>query len=436
MYKILKRFAFDKLFHWKADKKRKPLVIRGARNVGKTRLACDFGSTFYKNTVRIGFETDPVVKDLFGNDYDIHRIITGIEVAYNTKIDPAGTLLIFDEIQEVPAALDSLKYFYEKAPEYHIIATSSLPVATKHGSTPFPVGTSDSLELYPLSFKEFLGALGKDNLLEGLNENDPEMSIIFKNEYIDRLKEYFFVGGLPEAVNDFVKNRDFGSVREIQNKILRLYEFDYLKHAPNKEVPRVRVLFDSIPTQLAKENKKFFYGLLRKGARAGEYETALNWLSGSGLTHKKSRISRPDMPLNTYEDLKAFKLYMPDIGLLSNMIGLDAVSLLKGNNVFSDFNGALTEQFIYQQLKQSGNMPLYYWTNDKGNAEIDFVVQPDINIIPIDAKLSKNLNAKSLKVYREYFKPEIAVRISLTEYKKQDGLMTLPLYSVEKIVSL
>ena len=432
----MRRFALDKLLEWKASKKRKPLIVRGARQTGKTRLAHDFGSSFFGNTVRIGFDADSVMNRLFEKDHDIQRIISGIEVAYKTKIDPAGTLLIFDEIQEVPAALDSLKYFYENAPEYHIIATSSLPVVSKHIGSPFPVGTSDSLELYPLSFKEFLSALGMNNLLEGLNENDPELSVIFKNEYIDRLKEYFFVGGLPEAVNDFVKNRDFGSVREVQNKILRVYEFDYLKFAPNKEVPKIRAILGSIPAGLVKENKKFFYGLLKKGARAGEYETALDWLSGSRLIHKLSRISKPHMPLNTYEDLKAFKLYMNDIGLLSYMIGLDASAFLKGNSVFSDFNGALTEQFLFQQLIQSGNMPLYYWTNDNGNAEIDFVVQPDINVIPIDAKLSKNLNAKSLKVYREYFKPETAVRISLSEYKKQDSLTTLPLYAIEEVNKL
>ena len=434
----MRRYVFDKLLEWKESKKRKPLIIRGARQTGKTRLADDFGRSCYKNTVRIGFETDPSISRLFDTSYDIDipRIITGIEVTYNTKIDPSGTLLIFDEIQELPSALDSLKYFYEKAPEYHIIATSSLPVVSKHSGSPFPAGTSDTLELYPLSFKEFLGALGKDGLLEGLNGNDPEMTVLFKNEYVDRLKEYFFVGGLPEAVNDFVKNRDFESVREVQNKILRVYEFDYLKYAPNKEVPKIRAILGSIPAQLAKENKKFFYGLLKKGARAGEYEAALNWLSGSGLVHKLGRISKPHMPLNAYEDLKAFKLYTHDVGLLSNMIGLDAAALLKGDSVFSDFNGALTEQFIFQQLVQSGSMPLYYWTNDNGNAEIDFIIQPDKNIIPIDAKLSKNLNAKSLKVYREYFKPEVAVRISVSEYKKQNGLMTLPLYSVGEVCRL
>jgi len=344
--------------------------------------------------------------------------------------------LIFDEIQESPAALESLKYFHEKTPEYQIIAISSLPVASMQSGAPFPIGISDFFTVYPLSFKEYLNALGRKNLLDCLNENDPEMYEIFKTDYIDALKEYFFVGGLPEAVNDFVRNRDFARVREIQNNILRSYEFDCSLNAPNNEVPKIRAVLNSIPTQLDKDNKKFFYGLLKSGARAKDYEPALHWLTESGLVYRQSRISKPHIPLGVYEDLKAFKLYMSDIGLLSNLLGQTAAGLLKGDNIFSDFNGALTEQFILQQLKSQSDLQVYYWTNDNGNAEIDFIVQPGSCVIPIDAKLSKNLNAKSLKVYREYFKPETAVRVSLSEYKKQDGLTTLPLFAIEEIVKL
>ena len=432
----MKRFALDNLIKWKADEKKKPLIIRGARQVGKTWLMKEFGNRYYENTIYIGFDNNPAMKELFSRDLNVARIIKGIEMAWKTKINPDNTLLIFDEVQEVPPALTSLKYFNENAPEYQIVAAGSLLGVALHHGTSFPVGKVDFMDLYPLSFKEFLCAAGSDNLAECLSERDYEMAGIFKHDFIDRLKEYYYVGGMPEVVNDFVQNRDFDSVRDIQSKILLAYELDFSKHAPNNEVPRIRMLWNSIPAQLAKENKKFIYGLIREGARARDYELALLWLSDCGLIHKLSRISKPYMPLKAYEDMKAFKLFMLDVGLLSALTGLDITTLLKGNDVFTEFKGALTEQFVIQQLKPLKNLPLYYWTNDRGNAEIDFVAQSGAKIIPIEAKASINLRAKSLKVYRENFKPEIAVRVSMADYKEQEGLIDLPLYAIEEIGNL
>ena len=428
----MERFALSELVKWKAKSNKKPLIIRGARQVGKTWLMKEFGKLFYSNTIYIGFDNNPEMKELFSKDFDISRIIKGIEIAYNEKIDPENTLLIFDEIQETPLALTSLKYFNENAPQYNIVAAGSLLGVALHSGTSFPVGKVDFLDLYPLSFKEFLCALGDDNLVTCLNENDFKMASVFKNKYIDRLKEYYYVGGMPEVVNDFVNYANYGNVREIQNKILLAYELDFSKHAPNKDVPRIRMTWNSIPSQLTKENKKFLYGLLREGARAKDYEMALLWLSDCGLIHKISRISKPNIPLKAYEDLKAFKLFILDIGLLSALVGLDTKTLLQGNDVFTEFKGALTEQFVLQQLKPLKNIHLYYWTNENGNADVDFVVQSGSGIIPVEVKASINLQAKSLKVYRELFEPEIAVRTSMADYKLQDGLINLPLYAIEE----
>lgn len=431
----MRRFALEKLKKWKENKNRKPLVIRGARQVGKTWLMKAFGDMYYENTVYINFDRNQTMQELFGRDLDVSRIIKGIEMVYSIKINPDKTLLIFDEVQEVPQALSSLKYFYENAPQYQIVAAGSLLGVALHEGTSFPVGKVDFMDLYPLSFYEFLRAIDKENLVSLLAEKDFEMAGILKNEYIDALKEYYYIGGMPEVVNDYINNGDFTRVREIQRQILAAYELDFSKHAPAKEVPRIRMLWNSIPSQLAKDNKKFIYGLIREGARAKEYETALLWLIDCGLVYKLSRVSKPNIPLKAYEDMKAFKLFISDIGLLSCLTELDAATLVKGSDIFTEFKGALTEQFVMQQLRTFENIPVYYWTNNNGQAEIDFVVQVNGKAIPIEAKASVNLNAKSLKVYREFFKPEISVRTSMADYKEQDGLVNLPLYAIEEIGS-
>ena len=307
------RIAMEKLLKWKESKRRKPLIIEGARQVGKTWLMKEFGRLYYTDTVYINFDSNSRMAELFASDLDTDRLIMGLELYSGRKIDPDHTLLIFDEVQEVPRALSSLKYFYENAPEYHVVCAGSLLGIALHEGTSFPVGKVDFLKLYPLSFKEFLMATGKEHFAELLSKQDYPMITSFKQTYIDALKQYYFVGGMPEAVQSFAENKDFNEVREIQKRILAAYEQDFSKHAPNEIVPKIRMLWNSIPSQLAKENKKFVYGLVREGARAKDYETAILWLSDCGLVHKISRVNAVGIPLKAYEDLKAFKLFLVDV---------------------------------------------------------------------------------------------------------------------------
>ena len=427
------RVAIEKLYQWKDGKHRKPLIIEGARQVGKTWLMKEFGRQAYKDTVYINFDSNARMAELFSNDLDPSRLIMGLELYAGKKIDPENTLLIFDEVQEVPRALSSLKYFYEDAPQYHIVCAGSLLGIALHQGTSFPVGKVNFLKLYPLSFKEFLMATGKERFADLLASRDYEMVRNFKQTYIDALKQYYFVGGMPEAVRSFSENQDFGEVRKIQKQILAAYEQDFSKHAPNEIVPKIRMLWNSIPSQLSKENKKFIYGLVREGARAKEYEAAIMWLTDCGLVHKISRVNSAGIPLKAYEDLKAFKLFILDVGLLSCMAGLRQGTLLDGNDLFVEFKGALTEQYVCQQLKTIDNLGIYYYTNDRGSCEMDFVVDTGAHIIPVEVKAEINLKAKSLKVYQEKFAPEIALRTSMADYKKEDWLINVPLYAIEEI---
>ena len=373
--------------------------------------------------------------DLFSSDLDTDRLILGLELYAGRKINPENTLLIFDEVQEVPRALASLKYFYENAPQYHIVCAGSLLGIALHQGTSFPVGKVDFLKLYPLSFSEFLMATGNERFAELLKKQDYEMITSFKQTYIDALKHYYFVGGMPEAVQSFAESKDFNEVRAIQKRILAAYEQDFSKHAPNEIVPKIRMLWNSIPSQLARENKKFIYGLVREGGRAREYETAIMWLSDCGLVHKVSRVNAAGIPLKAYEDLKAFKLFIVDVGLLGCMTGLRQRTLLDGDDLFVEFKGALTEQYVCQQLKTIEDLGIYYYTNDRGSCEIDFVVDTGEQIVPIEVKAETNLRAKSLKTYRERFEPELSVRTSMADYKKEDWLLNLPLYAIENITA-
>lgn len=429
------RSALEKLYQWKESKHRKPLIIEGARQVGKTWLMKEFGKQAYSDTVYINFDSNVRMAELFSKDLDTSRLIMGLELYSGKKINSEGTLLIFDEVQEVPKALSSLKYFYENAPQYHIVCAGSLLGIALHKGTSFPVGKVDFLKLYPLSFKEFLMATGKERFAELLDSRDYEMIKNFKQTYIDALKQYYFVGGMPEAVQDFSENQDFGEVRKIQKRILAAYEQDFSKHAPNEIVPKIRMLWNSIPSQLSKENKKFIYGLVREGARAKEYETAIMWLSDCGLVHKISRVNSAGIPLRAYEDLKAFKLFVLDVGMLGCMAGLRQGTLLDGNDLFVEFKGALTEQYVCQQLKTIDDLGIYYYTNDRGSCEIDFVIDTGEQIIPVEVKAETNLKAKSLKTYRERFDPELSIRTSMADYKKEDWLLNLPLYAIENITA-
>lgn len=427
------RFAIEKLLKWKVSKNRKPLIIEGARQVGKTWLMKEFGRAAYADTLYINFDSNPRMAELFEHDLNTERLILGLELYAGRKIDPETTLLIFDEVQEVPRALSSLKYFCEDAPQYHIVCAGSLLGIALHHGTSFPVGKVNFLKLYPLSFKEFLLATDKARFSELLESQDFQMISTFKQTYIDALKCYYFVGGMPEAVQRFSETQDFTEVREIQTRILAAYEQDFSKHAPNEIVPRLRMLWNNIPAQLAKENKKFIYGLVREGARAKDYELALLWLSDCGLVHKVSRVNTANIPLKAYEDLKAFKLFLVDIGLLGCMVGLHQQTLLEGNSLFIEFKGALTEQYVCQQLKTIENLPIYYYTNERGACEIDFVIDTGTQIIPVEVKAETNLKAKSLKTYYEKFSPQLAIRTSMADYKREEWLLNLPLYAINQI---
>lgn len=430
------RMAMENLLAWKQSRRRKPLIIEGARQVGKTWLMKEFGRQAYGDTVYINFDSNARMAELFASDLDTKRLVLGLELYAGRKIDPENALLIFDEVQEVPRALAALKYFCEDAPQYHIVCAGSLLGIALHRGTSFPVGKVDFLKLYPLSFQEFLMAIGKQQFSELLDQQDFSMITSFRETYADALKQYYFVGGMPEAVESFAENQDFNEVRQIQKRILAAYEQDFSKHAPNEVVPRLRMLWNSIPAQLAKENKKFIYGLVREGARAKDYETALLWLSDCGLVHRVSRVNAPGIPLRAYEDMKAFKLFVLDVGLLGCMTGLHQRTLLDGNALFVEFKGALTEQYVCQQLKTLADLELCYYTNDRGSCEVDFVVDTGGRVMPLEVKAETNLRAKSLKTYREKFSPELAIRTSMADYRKEDGLVNLPLYAIGQISSL
>lgn len=427
------RNAIETLHKWKTNKNRKPLIIRGARQVGKTWLMKTFGAEAYENTVYINFDNNRPIKELFSGDFRIERIVTGLELYIGQKIDASNTLLIFDEVQEVPQALSSLKYFNENAPQYQIICAGSLLGVALHQGTSFPVGKVEFMDLYPLSFTEFIMAMGKEQFVELLKKGDFELATTFKQEYVDLLKYYYYVGGMPEVVVNFADNRDFNQAREIQQRILDAYEQDFSKHAPNDIVPRIRTLWNSIPSQLTKENKKFIYGLVKKGSRAKDYELAMLWLADCGLVHKIHRVTKPELPLKSYEDLKAFKLFLVDVGLLSCMVRLRQETLIEGNDLFTEFKGALTEQYVLQQLKTLKGLEIYYWTNDRGTAEVDFIIDNKNDVIPVGVKAETNLKSKSLKVYADKFNPKISIRTSMTDYKAESWLTNLPLWAIETI---
>lgn len=429
------RIAIEKLYRWKESRRRKPLIIQGARQVGKTWLMKEFGRSAYRDMVYINFDSNSRMAELFASDLNTDRLIMGIELYTGKKIDPDSTLLIFDEVQEVPRALSSLKYFYENAPQYHIICAGSLLGIALHEGTSFPVGKVDFLELYPLSFREFLMAVTGIQFAKLLDSQDYKMITSFKQTYIEALKQYYFIGGMPEAVENFTEERDFYEVREVQKRILEAYEQDFSKHAPLEIVPKIRMVWNSIPSQLAKENKKFLYGLVREGGRAKEYETAIMWLCDCGLVYKIERVKGGGIPLKAYVDQKAFKLFVVDVGLLGCMTGLSPKILLDGNDLFTEFKGALTEQYVCQQLKTLENLSIYYYTNDRGSCEVDFVVDTGERTVPVEVKAEVNLKAKSLKTYYEKYQPEISIRTSMADYRPEEWLMNLPLYAIEEICS-
>lgn len=427
----MERNLFIKLIQWKNKKKRKPLIIQGARQVGKTWIMKEFGARYFKNTVYINFDNNETMKKVFEIDYDISRIISSIKIEYGKSFDPEETLIIFDEIQEAPKALASLKYFYENAPEYAIMAAGSLLGVALYQGTSFPVGKVDFMHLYPLNFYEFVCAMGENQLAQLLESNDYEMINVYSLKYTELLKKYYYIGGMPEVVQTFIDTDDFYEVREVQKNLLKYYEEDFSKHAPKEVVPRIMMVWNSIPSQLAKENRKFIYGCMREGARAKDFELAIQWLEDAGLIIRSYRIRKPDIPLIAYMEMDSFKIFTLDVGLLGAKANIHAKVLLDGCRIFEEFKGALTEQFVAQQLKAS-DRELYYYSTQNSSGEIDFVIQQEMRCIPIEVKAEENLRARSLRAFCEKYKPEIAVRSSMSNYREQDWMVNVPLYILDK----
>ncbi len=432
----MERIASKYLKDWKKSKSRKPLVIRGARQVGKTWLMKEFGRIEYTQIAYVNFESSKFLKDLFAEDYNIDRIINAIQIETRVQINAKNTLIILDEIQEAVGGITSLKYFYEDAPEYHVVAAGSLLGVSLHQQNSFPVGKVDFMDLYPLNFPEFLMALNQRPLLQLIEAKDWSLIRNFKTKFIELLKQYYYTGGMPEVVMSFSQNNDYAETRKIQNNILLAYEQDFSKHAPVEIVPRIRMLWNSTLAQLAKENKKFIYSAVKKGARAKDFELSLSWLTDSGLVYKINRINKAGIPLKAYEDMDAFKLFIVDVGLLAAIGDLDTKTLLNGNAIFEEFKGALTEQFVLQQLKTIPDVPTYYWSAEKANAEIDFVIQHSGNIVPIEVKAEENLQAKSLKSFKKRYQESVAVRTSMSDYREEDWLINVPLYTINFLLSI
>ena len=425
----MERLAMADLVRWKNKKRRKPLIIHGARQVGKTWLMKEFGKQYFDKVIYISFDHNEHMRNVFSLDFDMERIISALRIEAGEVFQAEGTLLIFDEIQEIPAALTSLKYFCENVPQYYIVAAGSLLGMALHEGTSFPVGKVEFLNLYPMNFREFLMAAGKEDLSRILEEGDYALMNAYAGVYTEWLRKYYYVGGMPEAVQCYFDTDDTAEVREIQKQLLLYYENDFSKHAPKELIPRIQMVWNSILTQLAKENRKFIYGIVREGARARDFEIAIQWLSDYGLILRSYRVKKPGMPLNAYMEQSSFKMFMLDVGLLAAKGNLSAKALLEGTAIFEEFKGSLTEQYVAQELAGRG-IALYYYSTENSSGEIDFVVQAAKDCIPVEVKAEENLRAKSLRAYCAKYKPAIAVRTSMSDYREQDWMINVPLYVV------
>ena len=427
----MKRHAINRLQEWKEDPNRLPLIIRGARQVGKTWLMQEFGRTAFERCAYINFDRNERMQNLFSGDFDVDRILRGLAIESGMEIDPENTLIILDEIQEVPAALQSLKYFCEdNRHNYYILAAGSLLGIAMHEGTSFPVGKVDSMDLYPLSFTEFLSATGNDQLLELLEQRDFGMVTAFRDKYIDLLRTYYYVGGMPAAVNAYLPKQNLAAVRRVQLRLISDYEQDFSKHAPRETVPRIQMVWDGIPSQLAKENKKFLYKVVKEGARAREYEDALQWLVDARLVHKVYRSTAPGLPVSAYDDLSAFKIYLVDVGLLRRLAQLAPTAFGEGNRLFTEFKGALTENFVLQTLMTQFEVMPRYWSQNNPPYEVDFLIQRENDIFPIEVKSETNIASKSLKKFKELFPDEVKLRIrfSLDNLKLDGDVLNIPLF--------
>lgn len=424
------RKAIEKLIEWKNKKNRKPLILNGARQVGKTWLLKEFGKKYYEKLAYINMDNNIRMKNLF-TDYDTSRIIQGFKIESGVNIEPENTLIVLDEVQEVPEAITALKYFNENANEYHIIVAGSLLGIALHNGISFPVGKVQFLNIFPLNFNEYLIANGEKKLSDIIKNADIEMINIFSEKIKNFLREYYYVGGMPEIVNNFAQNKDYIEVRKIQNDILKDYENDFSKHVPKNEISKIIQIWNNFNTQLARENKKFIFGAVKPSARAAEYENAINWLVESGLLYKVNRVNNCMIPLNGYIDYNAFKLYFLDVGLLSAKNNLDVKTLLEGNQIFKEYKGSLTEQFVLQELKSNyRDNDIFYWSSESHQAEIDFMIQYHGNVIPIEVKAEENLQAKSLKSFIKKYDTNINIRTSMSNYRIDDRITNIPLYCI------
>ena len=425
----MKRKIYKQLLKWKENKDRKPLMLLGARQVGKTWIMQHFGKKEYKNVAYINCDDEPRMKQLFELDYNIDRILITIQAITGVRITPAATLIIMDEIQEVPRGLHSVKYFCEKAPEYHIMVAGSLFGVTLGKGESFPVGKVDMLTMYPMDYEEYLDATGNENWIKLLHSKDWGLIDIMKPKMTELLRQYYFVGGMPGVVSKFIENTDLQQVRTLQRDILEAYRRDISKHTSAAESTRIREVLDSLPSQLARENKKFIYGAVRKGSRAKDFELAIQWLVDAGIVYKVSRIKEPKMPLKFYEDRDAFKLFLLDCGLLACMTDASADQMLIGDNVFTEFKGAFTEQYVLQQLLALGLKP-YYWSNTKTPSEIDFIIQDSQRVIPVEVKAEENVRARSLAQFIKD-NPELkGLRISMKGYVDQEWMENIPIIAI------
>lgn len=427
------RLAIKKLKEWKNKEDRKPMILMGARQVGKTWIMKEFGKNEYAKVAYISFYNNDRMNDVFDMNFDVDRIIMNLNIESGITITPNDTLIILDEIQNAPKALESLKYFCEDANEYHVIAAGSLLGVAVHENVSFPVGKVDMLDLYPFSFREFLLAMDEKNLVMALDSKDFSIIDNFSDKFLFWLKNYYYIGGMPAVVDSFRRNKDYIKARQIQKDILRQYEQDFGKHVDAKNLPRIRMVWQSIPIQLAKENKKFFFGQIKKGARSSDFEIAIQWLMDSGLIYKVNRVNEPHMPLKAYINMSAYKLFVLDIGLLGALSDLPAKTILEKDEIFVEFKGAFTEQYVLQQLICDTQYTPYYYGTDKSTFEQDFMIQMEDKIVPIEVKAEGNIRSQSLKVYCEKYRPKKAVRFSTLKYMDQGWMVNIPLYAVSTL---
>jgi predicted AAA+ superfamily ATPase len=429
----MNRKIFSQLKQWKHSKERKPLILMGARQVGKTYILKAFAASEFDNSLYLNFENNPSLKTLFASSLKPEDILRALSIETNTKIDPGKTLIIFDEVQECPEALNSLKYFQESANHYHLCAAGSLLGVKLIHTKGFPVGKVNFLELFPLSFLEFLNAINETNLkeyIETIHSIEP-VAANLHDKLLNYLKTYFFVGGMPEAITTYINTSDFNKVREIQDAILKAYSLDFAKHAPKEILMKINQVWESIPNQLAKENKKFVYSAIRQGARAKEFEAALQWLTEAGLIYKVHNISTPKLPLDAYAFFDFFKIYLLDVGLLGAMTNLSDKTIIHGDQLFQEFRGSYSENYVAQTLAQS-HYHLYYWTSE-GKAELDFVLQQEENIYPLEIKSGNSDKKKSLKIYNNTYHPELLIRSSPKNLRQDGKILNIPLYLLEEL---